>query len=239
MRIDGRNPEQLRDITIKTGEIKYAEGSALIIMGDTKVLCSASVEDSVPPFLRDTGTGWVTAEYSMLPRATRERNKRESVKGSIGGRSHEIQRLIGRVLRSTIDFNILGERSILIDCDVIQADGGTRTASITGAYVALREAVNKQIEEGIFKEDPLINSVAAVSVGIVNNMLLLDLNYEEDSRADVDMNIAMNGSGEFIEIQGTAEEKPFNGKQLSGLLDLARDGIEALLKKQSECFGKL
>jgi len=236
MRNDGRKPEQLRDVKIKTGEIKYAEGSALIVMGDTKVLCSASVEDSVPPFLKDSGTGWVTAEYSMLPRATRERNRRESVKGSIGGRSHEIQRLIGRVLRSTIDFKILGERSIIIDCDVLQADGGTRTASITGAYVALRDAVNKQINQGIIEKDPIINSVAAVSVGIVDNELLLDLNYEEDSSAEVDMNIAMNGSGEFIEIQGTAEERAFSNDQLLGMLDLARTGIENLLKKQSDCF---
>ena len=236
-RNDGRRPDQLRDVIIKTGEIKYAEGSALIVMGDTRVLCSASVEDSVPPFLKDSGTGWVTAEYSMLPRATRERNKRESVKGKIGGRSHEIQRLIGRVLRSTIDFKVLGEKSIIIDCDVIQADGGTRTASITGAHVALKEAIIKQIKEGNIEKDPIVNSVAAVSVGIVDDELFLDLDYDEDSTADVDMNIAMNGSGEFIEIQGTAEEKPFSNEQLLGLLDLARKGIEELLKKQNDCFG--
>lgn len=236
MRIDNRNPDHLRDVKIEIDANKYAEGSSLIHMGDTKVLCTATIEDSVPPFLRDTGKGWVTAEYSMLPRSTRERMRRDSVRGKIGGRSHEIQRLIGRVLRSVVDFDILGERSIVIDCDVLQADGGTRTASITGAFVSLKLAINNQMKEGLIENDPLLDYVAAVSVGIVKGELLLDLNYEEDSNADVDMNIAMTGSGKFVELQGTAEENPFDKNELRGLIKLADKGISELITIQSECF---
>ncbi len=238
MRTDKRNPDDLRDVKIEIDTNLYAEGSTIIHMGETKVLCTATVEDSVPPFLRDTGTGWVTAEYSMLPRSTKERMRRDSVRGKIGGRSHEIQRLIGRVLRSVVDFNLLGEKSIVIDCDVLQADGGTRTASITGAFVALKQAINKLIDEGLVEKDPLLDYVAAISVGVVKGELLLDLNYEEDSSADVDMNIAMTGSGKFVEIQGTAEENPFDKKELQGLLSLAEKGISELINKQSEIFNK-
>jgi len=236
MRNDKRKPDQLRDVTIEIGVNNYAEGSALIEMGETKVLCTATVEENVPPFLRDTGTGWVTAEYSMLPRSTRERMRRDSVRGKIGGRSHEIQRLIGRVLRSVVDFNILGEKSIVIDCDVLQADGGTRTASITGAFVALKLAINNQMKEGVIENDPLLDYVAAISIGIVKGELLLDLNYEEDSNADVDMNIAMSGSGKFVELQGTAEENPFDKNELQGLIKLAEKGIGELITIQSDCF---
>lgn len=238
MRTDKRNPDDLRDVKIEIDTNLYAEGSTIIHMGETKVLCTATVEDSVPPFLRDTGTGWVTAEYSMLPRSTKERMRRDSVRGKIGGRSHEIQRLIGRVLRSVVDFNLLGEKSIVIDCDVLQADGGTRTASITGAFVALKLAVNKLIEEGLVEKDPLLDYVAAVSVGVVKGELLLDLNYEEDSSADVDMNIAMTGGGKFVEIQGTAEENPFDKNELQGLLGIAEKGIGELITAQAEIFNK-
>ncbi len=238
MRTDKRNPDDLRDVKIEIDTNLYAEGSTIIHMGETKVLCTATVEDSVPPFLRDTGTGWVTAEYSMLPRSTKERMRRDSVRGKIGGRSHEIQRLIGRVLRSVVDFNLLGEKSIVIDCDVLQADGGTRTASITGAFVALKLAVNKLIEEGLVEKDPLLDYVAAVSVGVVKGELLLDLNYEEDSSADVDMNIAMTGAGKFVEIQGTAEENPFDKNELQGLLGIAEKGIGELITAQAEIFNK-
>ena len=236
MRTDKRNPDDLRDVKIEIDTNLYAEGSAIIHMGDTKVLCTATVEDSVPPFLRDTGTGWVTAEYSMLPRSTKERMRRDSVRGKIGGRSHEIQRLIGRVLRSVVDFNLLGEKSIVIDCDVLQADGGTRTASITGAFVALKLAVNKLINKGLIENDPLIDYVAAVSAGIVDGEVLLDLNYDEDSTAEVDMNIEMTGTGKFVEIQGTAEENPFDSEQLKGLLEYAGKGINELIIVQSDCF---
>lgn len=238
MRTDKRNPDDLRDVKIEIDTNLYAEGSTIIHMGETKVLCTATVEDSVPPFLRDTGTGWVTAEYSMLPRSTKERMRRDSVRGKIGGRSHEIQRLIGRVLRSVVDFNLLGEKSIVIDCDVLQADGGTRTASITGAFVALKLAVNKLIEEGLVEKDPLLDYVAAVSVGVVKGELLLDLNYEEDSSADVDMNIAMTGAGKFVEIQGTAEENPFDKNELQGLLVIAEKGIGELISAQAVIFNK-
>lgn len=236
MRIDGRKPNELRQVSISLNQMKYAEGSALIEMGETKVLCTASVEQSVPPFLRETGTGWVTAEYSMLPRATRTRTARDSVRGKIGGRSHEIQRIIGRALRSVIDLEKIGERSIIIDCDVIQADGGTRTAAITGAFVALKQAVHNQINQGFIEEDPSIDSLAAVSVGIVDDIQFLDLNYEEDSKAEVDMNIAMTGTGKFVEIQGTAEDKSFTKDQLNALIELAEKGISELLLKQKECF---
>lgn len=236
MRIDGRKNEELRPVLIDLDPMKYAEGSALISMGETKVLCTATVEESVPPFLKDTGTGWVTAEYSMLPRATHTRIRRDSSRGKIGGRTHEIQRLIGRALRSVVDFGKLGERSILIDCDVIQADGGTRTASITGAFVALKKSIIHLMKEGIMDEDPVMDFIAAISVGVVGGQPLLDLNYSEDSNAEVDMNIAMTGSGKFVEIQGTAEENPFSRNELDDMLALASKGIEELINFQKNCF---
>ena len=236
MRIDGRNPNQLRPVVIELNPVKYAEGSAIIRMGDTEVLCTATVEDNVPPFLRDSGSGWITAEYSMLPRATRSRNRRDSVRGKIGGRSHEIQRLIGRSLRSIVNMDKLGEQSIIIDCDVIQADGGTRTASITGAFVALKKAILAQLEQEMLDEDPIIDSLAAVSVGIFDDELLLDLNYEEDSKADVDMNIVMTGSGMLVEVQGTAEKSPFTQDQLKELVELGKKGILELIFMQNDCF---
>ena len=236
MRKNKRKPDQLRDVKIELNVNNYAEGSVIIEMGNTRVLCTASVEESIPPFLRDTGTGWVTAEYSMLPRSTPERNRRDVSKGKLNGRAQEIQRLIGRVLRSVVDFEKLGENSIILDCDVLQADGGTRTASITGAFIALKIAVNKMLKENIINKDPINDYVAAVSVGIVDGELLLDLNYEEDFKADVDMNIAMTGSGDFVEVQGTAEENPFSSKQLQGMLDIAGKGIKELVKMQENCF---
>ncbi|MDO9081004.1 MAG: ribonuclease PH, partial [Desulfuromonadales bacterium] len=211
IRNDGRTFEQLRSITLNRHFTRYAEGSVLVEFGATKVLCNATIEESVPPFLRGKGQGWVTAEYSMLPRATHTRSPRESTKGKVGGRTHEIQRLIGRSLRAVIDLTALGERSIQIDCDVIQADGGTRTAAITGAWVALADALNGLVAQGKLKSSPLRDSVAAVSVGIVGGVPMLDLCYEEDSRADVDMNVVVTGDGRFVEVQGTAEAEPFTG----------------------------
>jgi ribonuclease PH len=218
--------------------MKNAEGSALIEMGDTKVLCTATVEESVPPFLRDSGKGWVTTEYAMLPRATTERVRRDSVRGKIGGRSHEIQRIIGRVLRAVIDFDKLGERSITIDCDVLQADGGTRTASITGGFVALSEACSYLVREGLVEENPINDYIAAVSVGIIDNKLALDLNYEQDSSAEVDMNIAMTGAGLLVEVQGTAEGEPFSKNKLTEMVKLAEKGIKELIKKQKEALSE-
>lgn len=238
MRPDGREWDELRPVKITRGIMKYAEGSALIETGETKVLCTATLEDRVPPFLRDTGQGWVTAEYSMLPRSTKERITRESVRGRIGGRSHEIQRIIGRSLRSIIDLDKLGERSITVDCDVIQADGGTRTASITGAFVALTDAVLNMIKDGIIEENPILDFLAAVSVGIVDKKLALDLNYEEDSRADVDMNIVMTGSRLLVEVQGTAEGKPFSKNRLNWLVKLGEKGIMDLIEKQKEVLAE-
>jgi ribonuclease PH len=220
------------------GIMKYAEGSALIETGETKVLCTATVEDRVPPFLKDTGRGWVTAEYSMLPRSTKERITRDSVRGRIGGRSHEIQRIIGRALRSVIDLDRLGERSITIDCDVLQADGGTRTASITGAFVALSDAALSLIRAGVIEENPIVDFIAAVSVGIIGGKPALDLSYEEDSKAEVDMNVAMTGSGLFVEVQGTAEGKPFSKRNLNDLVKLAEKGITELIAKQKEILAE-
>ncbi|MEE9214514.1 MAG: ribonuclease PH [Thermodesulfobacteriota bacterium] len=234
MRLNRRKPYEIRPLNIDIGVMKYAEGSSLIEMGDTKVLCSATVEEKIPPFLKDTGTGWVTTEYSMLPRATITRTRRDSVRGKIGGRSHEIQRIIGRSLRSITNLQKLGERTILIDCDVVQADGGTRTASITGAFVALSEAVNFLNREGILTENPINDYIAAISVGIVDGELLLDLDYEEDTRAEVDMNIAMTRSGNLVEVQGTAEGKPFSKNKMNGLIKLAEKGIMELISKQRE-----
>jgi ribonuclease PH len=234
MRSDGRKPGTLRKITITRNFIKHAEGSVLVEFGDTKVICNASVEESVPPFLRGKGTGWVTAEYAMLPRATHTRSPREAAKGKIGGRTHEIQRLIGRSLRAVIDLTALGERSIHIDCDVIQADGGTRTASITGAYIALVEAVNWLVAKGSIAASPLREAVAAVSVGIVAGDVLLDLDYSEDSTAEVDMNFVVTSSGRFVEVQGTAEAEPFTLEQMDAMRMVALEGINQLLKIQQE-----
>ncbi len=234
LRTDGRKWDQIRPLKITIGKMKYAEGEAFIEMGDTKVLCSATVEESVPQFLKGTGKGWITSEYSMLPRATKTRTTRDAVRGRVGGRSQEIQRIIGRAIRAVVDLDLLGERSIIIDCDVIQADGGTRTASINGAFVALSYAVSNLMREGIINKDPMRNFIAAVSVGIFNDQPLLDLCYEEDSEADVDMNVAMTGSGNIVEIQGTAEKKPFSIKQLDVMLTLAEEGIKKIIAKQKE-----
>ncbi len=225
MRIDHRQPGQIRPVKITTNYLKTAEGSALIEVGNTRVLCTASVEDSVPPFLRGAGQGWVTAEYAMLPRATNTRTPREVTKGRQSGRTMEIQRLIGRSLRTIVDMKALGERSVILDCDVLQADGGTRTAAITGAYVALSAAIRQLMKFGALKKSPLLDSVAATSVGIIGGTPMLDLCYQEDSQAEVDMNVVMTGAGKFIEVQATAEKAAFDDEQLSTLLGLARQGI--------------
>ena len=235
-RSDGRRSQALRPVKITRHYMKHAEGSVLIEMGDTKVICSASVEERVPPFLRNTGKGWVTAEYGMLPRSTHTRTTRDSGLGRGNGRSSEIQRLIGRSLRSITDLTGFGERTIWIDCDVIQADGGTRTASITGAYVALVDAFQKLVKDGIIERVPIKDSVAAVSVGKVKGKILLDLNYEEDSRAEVDMNVVMTGSGRFVEIQGTAEQGAFTRQEMDQLTGVAQKGIRELARIQKKCF---
>ena len=235
-RSDGRAPEALRSLKITRNYIKHAEGSVLIEMGDTKVICSASLEERVPPFLRNTGKGWVTAEYSMLPRSTNTRTPRESGRGS--GRTFEIQRLIGRSLRSVTVLTGFGERTVWIDCDVIQADGGTRTASITGAYVALVDAFRKMLEKGMIEKIPVHNSIAAVSVGKVDGRILLDLDYAEDSRAEVDMNVVMTGAGEFVEIQGTAENAVFSKGEMDALIRVAQKGIRRLTKIQLRSLEK-
>jgi ribonuclease PH len=239
MRSDHRAPNQLRDTSITPNYLMHAEGSVLIEAGNTKVICTASVEDRVPPFLRNTGKGWVTAEYGMLPRATSTRMQREASSGKVGGRTQEIQRLIGRSLRSVTNLPALGERTIWIDCDVIQADGGTRTASITGAFVALALALEKMRERDAIRTIPLTDYVAAISVGIVDTEPLLDLAYEDDSRAEVDMNIVKTGDGRFIEVQGTAEALPFGRDALMMLLDLADQGIAQLVEKQRAIVGHL
>ena len=232
MRTDGRELNQLRDVEITRNYTKYAEGSVLVETGDTMVLCNVSIEDSVPYFLRGQNRGWLTAEYSLLPRATQDRNIREAAKRKLSGRTQEIQRLIGRSLRAIIDLDKMGERTIWVDCDVLQADGGTRTASITGAYVALVDAINFMMDEGKLKENPLKGFMAATSVGIVKGTPMLDLCYEEDFNAQVDMNIAMTEAGEIIEIQGTAEEHPFSRDELDQLYDLAEKGILELIEEQ-------
>ncbi|HET7495156.1 MAG TPA: ribonuclease PH [Candidatus Limnocylindrales bacterium] len=228
-RVDGRGPRDLRPISFQLGVQKWAEGSCLVKFGDTQVLCAASIADRVPPHLRGKGTGWVTAEYSMLPRATAERTDRESAKGRIGGRTHEIQRLIGRSLRGVVDLGRLGERTVTVDCDVLQADGGTRTASITGGYVALGAAL---ITFGM--ERLLTSKVAAVSVGVVNGLGYLDLDYSEDSRAEVDMNVVGTDAGTYVEIQGTAEGRPFDRAAANSMLDLADEGLRQLFAAQTE-----
>ena len=237
-RIDGRAWNELRPVKITTGYQDYPEGSALIEVGKTRVLCAVSVEDRVPPFLRNSGSGWVTAEYSMLPRATSTRTQRDANRGRVGGRSQEIQRLIGRSLRSVVDMRLLGERTLTVDCDVLQADGGTRTASITGAYVALHIALERLIHMGLIKTMPLRTTVAATSIGIFNNTMVLDLCYDEDSQAAVDFNVVMTGKGEFVEIQGTAEGKPFSRQNIDDMLNLAEKGIQQLLEVQQATLAR-
>ena len=237
MRSDGRKPDELRPVNITREFIKHAEGSAFIEVGSTKIICTATVENGVPPFLKDTGTGWITAEYSMLPRSTEERSTRE--RGRTGGRTHEIQRLIGRSLRSVITLETLGERTIYMDCDVIQADGGTRTASITGAFVSLCDAVRLLQEQKLIPENPVRDFVAATSVGIVGGERYLDLDYSEDSMAEVDMNVVMTGKGKFVEIQGTAESTPFSKEDMDVLLEMARDGVSRLIDMQKKIIGEL
>jgi ribonuclease PH len=239
MRSDERAPNQLRETTLTPNYLPHAEGSVLIETGRTRVICTASVEDRVPPFLRNSGKGWITAEYGMLPRATNTRTTREASTGKVGGRTQEIQRLIGRSLRSVATLPALGERTIWIDCDVIQADGGTRTASITGAFVALALALERLRERDVIRTIPLTDYVAAISVGIVDGEALLDLAYDDDSRAEVDMNIVKTGNGRFIEVQGTAEGLPFNREALMTLLDLADSGIARLVEKQRAIVGHL
>ncbi|MGB7950652.1 MAG: ribonuclease PH [Candidatus Binatia bacterium] len=239
MRADGRKLKQLRPLKITPGYLKTADGSVLIEVGDTRVICTAKLEERVPQFLRNSGKGWITAEYGMLPGSSQVRIGREAARGKIGGRTHEIQRLIGRSLRAIADLRSLGERTLWIDCDVIQADGGTRTASITGAYVALRAAVAHCLKRGILATDPIQDSVAAVSVGLIDGKILLDLSYEEDSRADVDMNFVMTGSGKFVEIQGTAESAPFTNKQMERMTQIAQDGIRELIKAQTQVLASI
>jgi ribonuclease PH len=234
MRADNRLPGQLRPVEIVTGYLMTAEGSALIKVGNTQVLCAASVEESVPAFLRNSGKGWVTAEYAMLPRATAKRTQREVAKGRPSGRTHEIQRLIGRSLRAVVDMAALGERTVTIDCDVLQADGGTRTASITGAFVALALALRRLMEFRALKRSPLRDYLAAISVGLVKGEPLLDLCYDEDSQADVDMNVVMTGSGRFVEVQATAEHTPFDDAQMASLIHFARGGIAELIEIQKK-----
>ena len=235
-RTDGRKADWLRTVSIKRNFLKFAEGSVLIEIGNTKIICSATVEEKIPAFLQGKGQGWVTAEYSMLPRSSKSRIPRET--GRTGGRTHEIQRLIGRSLRAVVDLTSLGERTITIDCDVIQADGGTRTASITGAFVALTDTLNRLLDTGAMDKSPLLDTVAATSVGIVGGEKLLDLSYEEDATAEVDMNVVMTGTGKIVEVQGTAETSPFTKKELDGLLILAEKGIAELTAFQKKALGK-
>jgi len=236
MRIDNRRPEQMRPVRIATGYLMTAEGSALIEVGNTRVLCAASVEETVPAFLRGSGRGWVTAEYSMLPRATASRTPREVTKGHPSGRTQEIQRLIGRSLRSVVDMAALGDRTVILDCDVLQADGGTRTAAITGAYVALVLALKQIVKFGALKTLPVRDHVAATSVGIVNGVPVLDLCYDEDSTAEVDMNVVMTGAGRFVELQSTAEKTPFDDQQLARMIQLGRQGIAELIAMQKQAL---
>ncbi|MEM5452153.1 MULTISPECIES: ribonuclease PH [Paraburkholderia] len=231
-RPSGRAADQLREVRITRNYTKYAEGSVLVEFGDTKVLCTASVSESVPPFLRDKGQGWLTAEYGMLPRATHTRSDREAARGKQTGRTQEIQRLIGRAMRAVFDLEALGARTINIDCDVLQADGGTRTASITGAFVAAHDAVSKLLATGRIERSPISDYVAAISVGVYDGVPVLDLDYDEDSQCDTDMNIVMTGSGGMVEVQGTAEGAPFSREELNALLDLAQSGIRSLIEKQ-------
>ena len=239
LRSDGRRKEQIRPVRITRDYIKYAEGSVFIEMGGTKVICTASLEEKVPPFLKDKGRGWVTAEYAMLPRATQERTQREAVRGKQGGRTLEIQRLVGRSLRAVTDMEQMGERTIWIDCDVIQADGGTRTAAITGSFVALADACTVLKKRGLIKKRPLLDYLAAISVGKVGGEIMLDLAYEEDSLAEVDLNLVMTGRGRYVELQGTAEKLPFDKKDLDEFLGLGWDGIQRLVSIQKDLIGEL
>ncbi len=239
MRSNGREWNEIREVRITRDYLKYPEGAVLIEMGNTKVICTASIEDKVPAFLKNTGKGWLTAEYSMIPMSTQIRTPRESTRGRVGGRTHEIQRLIGRSLRAVTDLNMFGEKTIYIDCDVIQADGGTRTASITGGFVALVDLFRKLKQRGIVSRVPVGDYVSAVSVGVVDGQVNIDLEYEEDSRAEVDMNFIMTGNGLFIEVQGTAEEVPFSRELFDKMTDLAIHGIMEITKKQVEILGKL
>ncbi|MBZ5523830.1 MAG: ribonuclease PH [Acidobacteriia bacterium] len=238
-RSDNRTPDQMRPVKIVPDFISTAEGSALIEVGNTRVICTASVEETVPSFLKGAGKGWITAEYSMLPRSTLTRTPRESARGRISGRTHEIQRLIGRALRAVVDLHRLGERTITLDCDVIQADGGTRTASITGAFVAMGLALEKLIDAGTLTSAPIRDYVAAISVGVVDGDVLLDLCYEEDSRADVDLNFVMTGARKIVELQATAEQHPFDDAQLKKMMDFAASGIESLVAKQQGLLQRL
>jgi ribonuclease PH len=237
-RTDGRAANELRSVKITPDFLAYAEGSVLIEMGNTRVICAASLEERVPPFLRNTGQGWLTAEYAMLPRSTQTRTAREIGRGGPSGRTHEIQRLIGRSLRAVADMKALGERTLTIDCDVLQADGGTRTAAITGAFVAFSLAASRLLKAGKISRSIVLNSVAAVSVGIVDNTPLLDLKYDEDSRAEVDMNVVCTGDGRFIEVQGTAEREPFSRQQMDELLELAGSGIGSLIRVQQQALAQ-
>jgi ribonuclease PH len=239
LRVDGRRKDQLRPVKVTRNFIKHAEGSVLIEMGDTKVICTASIEEKVPPFLKGKGQGWVTAEYSMLPRSTHERSPREAVKGKQGGRTLEIQRLVGRALRAVTDMGQMGERSIWLDCDVIQADGGTRTASITGAFVALADAFTALKRRGLIKKRPLTDYLAAISVGKVGGEILVDLAYTEDSMADVDMNVVMTGQGRYVEVQGTAERTPFAKEEMDEFMAMGWSGIQTLTALQKDLIGSL
>ncbi len=239
MREDGRHPSELRPCTLNRGVLKYPEGSALILLGDTRVIATASVEDKVPHFLKGTGRGWITAEYAMLPRATPERNPREVAAGRPAGRTQEIQRLIGRSLRAVVDLEALGERTLWVDCDVLQADGGTRTAAITAGFVALVEALARLRLAGRLEDWPVRDHVAAISAGLVDGSAVLDLSYAEDSRARVDFNVVMTGRGEFVEVQGTGEGGPFTADELDGLLQLARQGVATLIRLQQEALAGL
>jgi ribonuclease PH len=239
MRADGRAADKIRELKITKGFLRYPEGSVLVEMGETKVICGVSIEDKVPPFLRNSGKGWLTAEYSMLPRSTHTRSVREAATGRIGGRTHEIQRLIGRALRAIVNLDIIGERTVWVDCDVIQADGGTRTASITGGYVALVEALWGMKKRGVINKIPLRDSVAAISVGLVDKSILLDLSYEEDSKAEVDMNFIMTGKGLLIEVQGTAEKTPFTKEQFDLMYQYALKGTAEITRLQKSMLGPL
>lgn len=233
MRSDGRNFDQMREIRIVTDFILYPEGSVLVEFGNTKVICNVSFSEGVPPFLKGTKSGWITAEYQMLPRSTHQRNQRESIKGKLSGRTQEISRLIGRSIRAAVDLTKIGEMTCIIDCDVIQADGGTRTASVSGAYIALCLAVKKLLNEGFLAENPIVNQVAAISVGLVDNNIMLDLNYEEDSRAQTDLNIVGTSDGKIIEIQGTAEQEPFDSDTLNEMLKIGLRGIKNISEIQN------
>jgi ribonuclease PH len=238
MRPDGRRPDELRPISIEPGAVPYAEGSALVSFGDTRVLCAASVEERVPPYRKGTGSGWITAEYAMLPRSTQVRTERAAQRGRIDGRASEIQRLIGRSLRAAVQMDAMGERTIIVDCDVIQADGGTRTAAITGGFVALALALDRVKEAGLIRREPIRHAVAAVSVGIVGGQPRLDLNYLEDSAAHTDMNVVACDDGRFIEVQGTAEQEPFSREEMDALLGLAGKGLTELFAAQHKALGR-